>query len=206
LFVQERSRSASAGSEGGGIGRAAVRCTYLPLPRTEYDINVAAVNEGIVLSFGDIGDSIGAAASPPGRRKIGVVSATFLIFNRIIGTGIFATPSVILKLTGSVGMSLVVWLLGMIIAMTGMLVYLEFGTAIPRFAAPNNPPPVLNMVSWILKGVLMQKRRGEELPGIRVHETQVPGHRHVCFVRFASRLVCGKQCRVRRVYPSCGGS
>lgn len=66
-------------------------------------------------------------------RQIGVVSATFLIFNRIIGTGIFATPSAILLLTGSVGTSLVVWIIGMLIAMAGTAVYLEFGTAIPRY-------------------------------------------------------------------------
>lgn len=42
----------------------------------------------------------------PGRSQIGVASAVFLIFNRMIGTGIFATPSTILSLSGSVGMSL----------------------------------------------------------------------------------------------------
>lgn len=42
----------------------------------------------------------------PGRSQIGVVSAVFIIFNRMIGTGIFATPSTILSLSGSVGMSL----------------------------------------------------------------------------------------------------
>lgn len=66
-------------------------------------------------------------------KQIGVVSATFLIFNRIIGTGIFATPSAILLLTGSVGTSLLVWVIGMLIAMAGTAVYLEFGTAIPRY-------------------------------------------------------------------------
>ncbi|WEW59531.1 methionine permease [Emydomyces testavorans] len=68
---------------------------------------------------------------PGDRRQIGVFTATFLVFNRIIGTGIFATPSTILALTGSVGMSLTVWFVGMIIAMAGTAVYLEFGTAIP---------------------------------------------------------------------------
>ncbi|EZF30949.1 high-affinity methionine permease [Trichophyton mentagrophytes] len=71
-------------------------------------------------------------------RQIGIVSATFLIFNRIIGTGIFATPSAILAQTGSVGMSLVVWIIGMLIAMAGTAVYLEFGTAIPRNGGEKN--------------------------------------------------------------------
>ncbi|KAL7275044.1 methionine permease [Rhizina undulata] len=72
------------------------------------------------------------------RRQIGVASATFLIFNRMIGTGIFATPSAILSLSGSVGLSLMIWLAGMIIAASGMAVYLEFGTAIPRNGGEKN--------------------------------------------------------------------
>lgn len=70
---------------------------------------------------------------PEARRQIGVVSASFLIFNRIMGTGIFATPSAILALTGSVGLSLIVWIVGMVIAMAGTAVFLEFGTTIPRY-------------------------------------------------------------------------
>lgn len=66
------------------------------------------------------------------KRQIGVTSAVFLIFNRMIGTGIFATPSAIFSLSGSVGLSLFIWVVGMLIAAAGMAVYLEFGTAIPR--------------------------------------------------------------------------
>lgn len=66
------------------------------------------------------------------RRQIGVFSAILLIFNRMVGTGIFATPSGILSMTGSVGLALFIWFAGTIISATGMAVYLEFGTAIPR--------------------------------------------------------------------------
>jgi hypothetical protein len=41
---------------------------------------------------------------------------------------IFATPSVILRSAGSVGMALVMWLLGATVAATGSAVYLEYGT------------------------------------------------------------------------------
>ncbi|KAL1964613.1 hypothetical protein VTN77DRAFT_6787 [Rasamsonia byssochlamydoides] len=77
-------------------------------------------------------------STPDSRRQIGVVSASFLIFNRIIGTGIFATPSSILELTGSVGLSLFIWVAGMLIAMAGTAVYLEWGTAIPRNGGEKN--------------------------------------------------------------------
>ncbi|KAF2027847.1 amino acid transporter [Setomelanomma holmii] len=72
------------------------------------------------------------------KRQIGVVSAVFLIFNRMIGTGIFATPSAIFSLSGSVGLSLFIWVAGMLIAGAGMAVYLEFGTAIPRNGGEKN--------------------------------------------------------------------
>jgi amino acid transporter len=71
--------------------------------------------------------------TPEVRRQIGVFSAALLIFNRVIGTGIFATPSTILALTGSVGLSLFMWVIGTVIALAGTAVYLEWGTAIPRY-------------------------------------------------------------------------
>ncbi|KAA8903603.1 high affinity methionine permease [Sphaerosporella brunnea] len=72
------------------------------------------------------------------RRNIGLVSAVFLIFNRMVGTGIFATPSAILSLSGSVGLALWIWVAAMVISGTGMAVYLEFGTAIPRNGGEKN--------------------------------------------------------------------
>ena len=41
---------------------------------------------------------------------------------------IFATPSIILTSGGSIGMALVLWLLGAIVASAGTAVYLELGT------------------------------------------------------------------------------
>ncbi|RCI11125.1 hypothetical protein L249_7286 [Ophiocordyceps polyrhachis-furcata BCC 54312] len=74
----------------------------------------------------------------PEDRKIGVGGAMFLIFNKVIGTGIFSTPSAIFAATGSVGMSLVLWLVGAIIALCGMSVFLEFGLAIPLSGGTKN--------------------------------------------------------------------
>ncbi|KIW14105.1 hypothetical protein PV08_06886 [Exophiala spinifera] len=72
------------------------------------------------------------------KRQIGTISAFFLIFNRMVGTGIFATPSTIFSLSGSVGLTLFIWVAGMIIASCGMAVYLEFGTGIPRNGGEKN--------------------------------------------------------------------
>lgn len=41
---------------------------------------------------------------------------------------IYATPSLILRSCGSVGMSLLLWVLGALIAAAGTAVFIEFGT------------------------------------------------------------------------------
>jgi amino acid transporter len=56
----------------------------------------------------------------------------------MVGTGIFATPSSILALSGSVGLALFLWVVGTIISATGLAVYLEFGTAIPKNGGEKN--------------------------------------------------------------------
>ncbi|KAI6039605.1 amino acid permease-domain-containing protein [Pisolithus marmoratus] len=65
-------------------------------------------------------------------RHLGVVSCTLLIIGRIIGTGIFSTPSSILSSTGSVGASLLLWVLGFILSFCGLFIWPEFGTMFPK--------------------------------------------------------------------------
>lgn len=72
------------------------------------------------------------------RKQIGVMSAVFLIFNRMVGTGIFATPSTIYLLSGSVGLALIMWVVGALIAGAGLMVYLEWGTTIPKNGGEKN--------------------------------------------------------------------
>lgn len=72
------------------------------------------------------------------KKDIGVVSAIFLITNRIIGAGVFSTASTILSLSGSVGTSLILWVVGSIIAFTGLLTYMELGSAIPKNGGEKN--------------------------------------------------------------------
>lgn len=51
---------------------------------------------------------------------------------RIIGTGIFSTPSTILNSVGSVGASLLLWVAGFFLSFCGLFIWLEFGTMFPR--------------------------------------------------------------------------
>jgi L-type amino acid transporter 9 len=65
-------------------------------------------------------------------RYLGVTSCTLLIVGKIIGTGIFSTPSSILSGVGSVGASLMLWVLGFLLSFCGLFIWLEFGTMFPR--------------------------------------------------------------------------
>ncbi|KLO05675.1 APC amino acid permease [Schizopora paradoxa] len=95
--------------------------------------------EGAALRVGEEGDGgEDFDAVPSEKRQLGLVSASFLIFNRVIGTGIYSTPSLILRLSGSPGMSLVLWLIGALIASAGTAVYVELGTGLPRSGAEKN--------------------------------------------------------------------
>ncbi|KAF4126071.1 Amino acid permease [Geosmithia morbida] len=71
-------------------------------------------------------------------RKIGITGAVFLILNKMIGTGIFSTPSSIFAATGSVGISLMLWIVGGVLTFCGISVFLEFGLAIPRSGGEKN--------------------------------------------------------------------
>ncbi|OAQ97869.1 hypothetical protein LLEC1_05963 [Akanthomyces lecanii] len=92
---------------------------------------------GLVGNISDI-ESSRYQVARDNKRQLGIPSASLLIFNRIIGTGIFATPATIFSLCGSVGLTLLIWAVGMLIAAAGTAVYMEFGTAMPRNGGEKN--------------------------------------------------------------------
>lgn len=76
---------------------------------------------------------------PRERRQLGLASAVFLVFNKIIGTGIYATPATILVASdGVIAVSFIMWLVGAAIAMSGTAVYVELGTGLPRSGGEKN--------------------------------------------------------------------
>ncbi|KAJ3187802.1 hypothetical protein HDU85_006195 [Gaertneriomyces sp. JEL0708] len=94
-------------------------------------------NDSTLAGDGDI-EAPSVASKQDARRTLGIWSVTFLIFNRMIGTGVFATPAAILSDAGSVGMSLILWVVGGLIAIAGMTVFLEYGTALPKSGGEKN--------------------------------------------------------------------
>lgn len=65
-------------------------------------------------------------------RELGLVDGIAFVVGSIIGSGIFATPGVVLLHVNSVGMSTICWFLGMVIAIGGALCYIEVGLLFPK--------------------------------------------------------------------------
>jgi hypothetical protein len=70
--------------------------------------------------------------APTSRQKLGRFTIASLHWNRSIGFGIFVAAALILKGTGSIGASLLLWTAGAVISTFGVLVWLELGLSVPR--------------------------------------------------------------------------
>src|ERR1700753_2394693 len=70
--------------------------------------------------------------SVPRKKRSHLKCRLLSSVRRIIGTGIFSTPSSITESVGSVGAAFVLWLLGFLLSLAGLFVWLEFGCMFPR--------------------------------------------------------------------------
>ncbi|KAI1883735.1 hypothetical protein AGOR_G00234610 [Albula goreensis] len=66
------------------------------------------------------------------KKKVTLLRGISMIIGTIIGAGIFISPKGILKHTGSVGMSLLVWCACGVLSLFGALSYAELGTSVKK--------------------------------------------------------------------------
>jgi amino acid transporter len=63
---------------------------------------------------------------------VGPAAILFLNFSKMVGTGVYSTPSAILAGTGSVGLALIFWTLGFFISLATLAMYLEYASYFPN--------------------------------------------------------------------------
>ncbi|VDM60352.1 unnamed protein product [Angiostrongylus costaricensis] len=68
-------------------------------------------------------------------NRLGVLGATSYVVGSVIGSGIFVSPKGILQNAGSVGLSLIIWVLAALLASLTAINYIELGTSIPESGA-----------------------------------------------------------------------
>lgn len=83
------------------------------------------------LNESPVSDEIVTEAPAP-RFRLTTLDVVCLVLNRMIGSGIFMTPHKVMAQTKSTGVALLFWFAGVLYALAGMHIYIEYGLNVPR--------------------------------------------------------------------------
>lgn len=106
--------------------------TKRPVDEKGSSVEVVAASDSSL--FEDAAVTAGAPVekiSPLGYH-VDAMSVIFLNVSKMIGTGVFTTPGSILKGVGSVGLSLIFWVIGYFFAGASLAVFLEYASYFPH--------------------------------------------------------------------------
>ncbi|KAK0389708.1 hypothetical protein NLU13_3281 [Sarocladium strictum] len=71
--------------------------------------------------------------APTEQSRLSFTDAACLVINRMIGTGIYASPQAVIRGTNSAGGAILLWFAGTLVSLAGVHVYIEYGLNVPRF-------------------------------------------------------------------------
>jgi len=69
------------------------------------------------------------------KRQLGLLHGVSIVVATVVGAGIYITPGGVILHSGSAGLSLILWVVGGVVAMLGALTYAELGLLIPQSGA-----------------------------------------------------------------------
>ena len=94
------------------------------------------------------------------KKELSLFNSVTFVVGSIIGSGIYITASNTVKYSGSIGLSLVLWVVGSLVAIAGGLSYIEIATLIP--SSGGDYAYLREMYSFGRRGERKRERRGEE--------------------------------------------
>ncbi|GAA47162.1 Y+L amino acid transporter 1 [Clonorchis sinensis] len=70
------------------------------------------------------------------KKDIGILKGVGIVVGIIVGSGIFLSPVGVLRITNSVGLSFIMWIVTGLFSTLGAIVYAELGVTLPRSGVP----------------------------------------------------------------------